>query len=121
MAGRQGREGLIKKGLLEMMEQGEWEGRPGGWGAGPGNTELGLSRGPRGLVGTEWKSGVWCPREAGPRGGPPRLGASPSPDLWARPRHPPAPQSPVVSERPPPTWGAELSRHFPGECLIASC
>ena len=40
MAGRQGREDLIKKGLLEMMEQGKW-----GWaGLGPG-TQLGVSWG----------------------------------------------------------------------------
>lgn len=29
MAGRQGREELIKKGLLEMMEQGKWAHHPG--------------------------------------------------------------------------------------------
>lgn len=36
MAGRQGREELIKKGLLEMMEQGKWDGLHGGQGAGRG-------------------------------------------------------------------------------------
>lgn len=68
MAGRQGREELIKKGLLEMMEQGEWGCCLGGRGAGPGSAEPGISHGPRGLLETEWELGVWCPWEAGPAG-----------------------------------------------------
>lgn len=51
MAGRQGREDLIKKGLLEMMEQGKW-----GW-AGLGlGTQLGVSWGPSKSLRVE------CPR-----------------------------------------------------------
>ena len=42
MAGRQGREDLIKKGLLEMMEQGKW-----GWARlGPGTQSWGSHGGP---------------------------------------------------------------------------
>ena len=53
MAGRQGREDLIKKGLLEMMEQGKWAG-PGR--AGPRNAELGVARGSSKPIRVEWKS-----------------------------------------------------------------
>ena len=56
MAGRQGREDLIKKGLLEMMEQGKW-----GWARlGPGTQSWGSHGGPASPSG--WSvPGVCCP------------------------------------------------------------
>ncbi|KAJ8779092.1 hypothetical protein J1605_012943 [Eschrichtius robustus] len=45
MASRQGREDLIKKGLLEMMEQGKWA-APGRAGLGPGTLSWGSHGGP---------------------------------------------------------------------------
>ena len=56
MAGRQGREDLIKMGLLEMMEQGKW-----GWARlGPGTQSWGSHGGPASPSG--WSvPGVCCP------------------------------------------------------------
>lgn len=48
MASRQGREDLIKKGLLEMMEQGKW--------ATPGRAGLRVSRGSSKPIRVAWKS-----------------------------------------------------------------
>lgn len=89
MAGRQGREELIKKGLLEMMEQGKWDRHLAG-ALGPGmqtwasHMGPGSSSGPcgnqRSLVS---RCSGWTQRR------PPRLGKfSQSQDPWGQPSEP---------------------------------
>lgn len=105
MASRQGREELIKKGLLEMMEQGECGGRPGGRGARPGNVEPGVSwtQGPR-------QDGMAVGRLASP-GGRARGGLH----GWGSPRvltyglGPGASEPSSERKATPAPWGAELS------------
>lgn len=68
MASRQGREELIKKGLLEMMEQGECEGRPGGAGCRARGRRAGRLVDPGASPGRNGSREAGIPRRPGPRG-----------------------------------------------------
>lgn len=103
MASRQGREELIKKGLLEMMEQGECEGRPGGAGCRARGRRAGRLVDPGASPGRNGSREAGIPRRPGPRGASTAGGVPEScPMGWA-----PGPQSPAVSARPPPPHGAQ--------------